>query len=60
MLSPVSKYEHISYVVYSTGEVAAGYLCYDAIAVRLSLYLKLEVIFTFGDGTSSNPYRLSL
>ena len=40
LLSPVSKYEHISYVVYSTGEVAAEDLCYDAIAVHSSLYLK--------------------
>lgn len=60
LLLPISKYEHISYVVYSTGKVAAGDLCYDAIAVHSSLYLKSEVMFTFGDGTSSNPYRLSL
>ena len=45
--------------------VSSGYLSYynvnsSSMAVRPTLYLKSEVRITEGDGTSSNPYKLSI
>ena len=54
-----SNNEHAFFVV------SSGYLSYynvnsSYMAVRPTLYLKSEVRITEGDGTSSNPYKLSI
>ena len=51
--------------IYAFYVVSSGYLSYtnvtgSSMAVRPTLYLKSEVQITEGDGTSSNPYKLSI
>ena len=52
-----SKY---SFDVISTGVVYYRTVDYDQNAIRPVLYLKPEVMIESGDGTSTNPYKLSL
>ena len=49
---------YLAFIVRNTGGVDLGNVGYY-FGVRPSFYLKSNVAITSGDGTSSNPYRLS-
>ena len=65
LLTPSSSTAYIAWGVYSTGYVGSYRVCYAfgslyAYEVRPVLYLKSELVIGSGDGSSSNPYRLSV
>ena len=49
-----------AFYVVSSGNLSYNSVNGSAMAVRPTLYLKSEVQITEGDGTSSNPYKLSI
>ena len=61
LLTPRPNNVYLVWYVYSSGEVAYGYYAYDAArGVAPVLYLSSELEIESGDGSSSNPYKLSV
>ena len=59
LLAHVASGSGNSFLTYNGG-VSSGSVSGNLRAVRPTLYLKSEVQITEGDGTSSNPYKLSI
>ena len=58
--SRISDRTNVAFRVYGTGNVDYGNSVYGNFGVRPSFYLKSNVAITSGDGSSTNPYRLTL
>ena len=59
LLTPNSSYSYYVWIVYSSG-IVDGNLAYNAVGAVPVLYLSSELgIESAGDGSSSNPYKLS-
>ena len=59
LLTPYSGYSNYAWIVYSTGFVCSNYYVYLAYGVAPVLSLASDLAMESGDGTSSNPYKLS-
>ena len=57
-----SSFESFYFVYYvsSSGDVSRYNACNDFLGVRPSVYLKSNVLISEGDGSSSNPYTLTI
>ena len=60
ILSQAASGNSYAFYVYYGGGVSNTTVSSNQMAVRPTLYLKSEVQITEGDGTSSNPYKLSI
>ena len=60
LLTPGLSFSGYAWLVYSDGHVYSNYYASNASGVSPVLYLNSDVEFKDGDGSSANPYKLSV